>query len=353
MQDRSIMTNVFSTNISDVNQAHRYAYAVPRNLSLPDEKTFLRPRTVLTRLVVASSTTATILPITPPFTNATYEVKFYGPVVKCKDASGEVAAQIQAATERARFVADQSLMQLQNSYFGFVPDLSKEGLMANNGVVQVTNRSDTSGALYGSNEMWLGFNRYFDNPDGSFTSRRHNLQCQLWNTSYHVNFRFVQGVQSVSWKALEPLNLVPYPTGPSRTDQDEQDMAYTSFMWTLSDQLIGSVGFYSNIAAIPSSGASNTFSQILTSLQETALLGSSDLQSFFDYNRVLYPSKKGTGTEKVSDQRAADIALARNRTLDVLIEELSANITVSMMSSDLLSWVPIPLLFIVVSLIIR
>ena len=337
MQDRSMMTNVFATNISDVNQAHRYAYAVPSNLSLPDEKTYLRPRTVLTRLVVASSTTATILPITPPFTNATYEVNFYGPVVKCKDASRDVAAQIQAATERARFVADQSLMQIQNSYFGFVPDLSKEGLIANNGVVQVTNHSDTSGALHGSNEMWLGFNRYFDNPDGSFTSRPHNLQCQLWNTSYQVNFRFVKGIQSVAWNALEPLNLVPYPTGPSRTDQDEKDMAYTSFMWTLSDQLIGSIGFYSNIAANPSSGASNTFSQILTSLQETALLGSSDLQSFFDYNRVLYPSKKGTGTEKVSDQRAADIALARNRTLDVLIEELSANITVSMMSSDLLS----------------
>ena len=331
------MTNVFMTNISDVNQAHRYAYAVPSNLSLPDEKTYLRPRTVLTRLVVASSTTATILPITPPFTNATYEVNFYGPVVKCKDASRDVADQIQAATERTRFAADQSLMQIQNSYFGFVPDLSREGLLANNGVIQVANHSDTSRALHGSNELWLGFNRYFDNPDGSFTSQPHKLECQLWNTSYQVDFRFVQGIQSITWKALKPLNLVPYPTGPSRTDQDEMDMAYTSFMWTLSDQLIGSIGFYSNITANPSSGGSNTFSQILTPLQETALLGSSDLQSFFDYNRVLYPSKKGTGTEKVSDQRAADIALARNRTLDVLIEELSANITVSMMSSDLLS----------------
>lgn len=113
-------------------------------------------------------------------------------------------------------------------------------------------------------------------------------------------------------------------------------MAYTAFMWTLSDQLTGSIGFYKNISANPVSD-SNAFSQITSNIQQTALLGSSDLQSFFDFNHNLFPSKPGTSSGKVSDQRTEDIAFARNRTLDVLIEELSANITLSLLSSDLLS----------------
>lgn len=277
-----------------------------------------------------------ILSITPPFSNATYEIDFFGPVVKCKDASLEVTKQIHDATERSRFAVDESLIEIQNSYFAFVPDLSKSGIDANAGVVQVANHSDTNGAAHGSNELWLGFQRYHDDPNGTVALRSHSLQCQLYNTSYHVSFSFVQGVQSMQWKELKPLNIIPFPNGPSTSDQKEMEMAYTAFMWTLSDQLTGSIGFYTNITANASTGA-DIFSDITTGIQETALLGSSDLQSFFDFNHNLYPSKNGTSSGKVSDQRAEDIALARNRTFDVLIEELSANITLSLLSSDLLS----------------
>lgn len=254
-----------------------------------------------------------------------------------------MAKQIHGATERSRFAVDESVTEIQNSYFAFVPDLSKSGIDANADVIQVANHSDTNGAAHGSNELWLGFQRYHDDPDGKVALRSHSLQCQLYNTSYQVSFSFVQGIQSTEWKELKPLNIIPYPNGPSTSDQKEMEMAYTAFMWTLSDQLTGSMGFYNNITANASTGA-DTFSDISTGIQETALLGSSDLQSFFDYNHNQYPSKNGTSSTKngtssgkVSDQRAEDIALARNRTLDVLIEELSANITLSLLSSDLLS----------------
>lgn len=243
--------------------------------------------------------------------------------------------QIHDATKRRRFAVDESVMEVENSYFAFVPDLSKSGTDTNAGVIQVANHSDTNGAAHGSNELWLKFQRYYDDPDGK-TAHPHTLQCRLYNTSYQASFSFVQGVQSVQWKDLKPLNIIPYPDGPSSSDQKEMEMAYTAFMWTLSDQLTGSMGFYRNITANASTGA-DIFSHITTGIQETALLGSSDLQSFFDYNHKLYPSKNGTSSGKVSDQRAEDIALARNRTFDVLIEELSANITLSLLSSDLLS----------------
>ncbi|MCJ1467673.1 hypothetical protein MMC07_006298 [Pseudocyphellaria aurata] len=335
IRDRAVMTDVFSLNISDPNQAHRYSYTVPsHDSSRPEDQLFLRPRTVIARLTVAAATTGQARE-TESFSQIFVD-RFFGPVVKCKDASANVAKQIHDATERSKMAVDKSVKEIQNSYFAFVPDLSRSGIDANAGVIQVANHSDTNGAAHGSNELWLRFQRYQADPHGPAVLRSHSLQCQLYNTSYQVNFSFVQGVQSIQWKELVPLNIIPYPDGPSSSDQSDMEMAYTAFMWTLSDQLTGSIGFYSNSTASASTGV-NSFSDITTGLQETALLGSSDLQSFFDYNHNLYPSKNGTSSGKVSDQRAEDIALARNRTFDVLIEELSANITLSLLSSDLLS----------------
>lgn len=114
-------------------------------------------------------------------------------------------------------------------------------------------------------------------------------------------------------------------------------MAYTAFMWMLADQLTDSIAFYRNISTTGGTG-NDVWSEINSDIQTTALLGSSDLQSFFDYNRNLYPST-GTDSEKMSDQRAEDIAFAKNRTLNALIEELSSNITLSLMNSDLLAYV--------------
>ncbi len=338
IREQTIKANVPSLNISDPHQAHRYAYAISsHDASNPRLKTYLRPRTILTRLANAAGTSGAILPITPPFTNATYDLQFFGPVVKCEDANDTVSRHIQAATERNKFKKDNPVVQVANNYFSMVPDLSAAGLAANEGVVQIANHTNTKGAANGSNQLWLRFDRYIVGSDSSLVLRPHHLQCQLYNTSYDVHFSFVEGVQSLMLKNdLKPLNSIDYPSGSAESDEAEMNMAYTAFMWVLADQLTGSIAFYSNIST--KSGADNDmWSEINSDIQTTALLGSSDLQSFFDYNRNLYPSKKGTGSNKVSDQRAEDIALAKNRTLDVLIEELSSNITLSLMNSNLLS----------------
>lgn len=338
IREKTIIANVPSLNISDANQAHRYAYATSsHDASNPRLKKYLRPRTILTRLANAAGTSGEILSITPPFTNATYELQFFGPVVKCEDADDTVTKHIEAAMERTKSIKDNPIMEIANNYFSMVPDLSAAGLAANEGVVQVANHTNTKGAENGSNQLWLRFDRYVTSSDGSIVLRSHQLQCQLYNTSYEVAFSFVEGVQSLTLRNdLKPLNSIDYPRGVLESDEAEVNMAYTAFMWVLTDQLTGSIAFYRNIST--KSGADNdVWSEINSDIQTTALLGSSDLQSFFDYNRNLYPSKSGTGSEKVSDQRAEDIAFAKNRTLDALIEELSSNMTLSLMHSDLLS----------------
>jgi hypothetical protein len=338
IREHTVIANVPSLNISDANQAHRYAYATSsHDASNPRLKTYLRPRTILARLANAAGTSGEILPITPPFTNATYELQFFGPVVRCGDANDTVTRQIQAAMERNSFAKEAPVTEIANNYFSMVPDLSAAGLAANEGVVQMANHTNTKGAENGSNQLWLGFDRYVVGSDGSIALRPQRLQCQLYNTSYEVGFSFVEGIQSLTLKNhLRLLNSIEYPSGSLESDEAEMNMAYTAFMWVLTDQLTGSISFYRNISA--KAGTDNdTWSEINSDIQTTALLGSSDLQSFFDYNRKLYPSKGGTGTEKISDQRAEDIAFAKNRTLDALIEELSSNITLSLMNSNLLS----------------
>ena len=336
LKDHSLMAGVPSLNISDPNQAHRYAYATAsKDTADPRLVTYLRPRTILTRLAEAAGTTGEILQIPPVFVNATYELQFFGPVVKCNDANGSIAKQIGAAVERSKSLKDNSIKEIQNSYFAMVPDLSVSGIKSQSGVIQAANHSDTNSAAHGSNELWLGFSRNQMSLDGQVQARPHYLQCSLYNTSYNVEFSFVQGGQSLKLKNdLKPLNPINYPSGTSESDEAQMEMAYTAFMWALSDQLTGSIAFYSNMST---NSQSEVWSEITSNIQNTALLGSSDLQSFFDFNTNLFASKQGTKKGKVSDQRAEDIALAQNRTLDVLIEELSSNITLSLMSSDLLS----------------
>ena len=338
----SVMADVPLLHISDANQAHRYAYTFPsHNKTDPKSQTFMRPRTVLTRLAVAAATSAQVLRITPPFANASYRVQFFGPIVKCGDANMTVARQIQNVAQRDKISEDGLIVEVTNSYFAMVPDLSTPATLSRPGVIQAANHSDSNGAARGSNQLWIRFPRYDNRSSGGLISRPHFLQCELYNTSYEVGFSFVQGAQSLKVNDLKPLNAVPYPDRPSDTDNAQMQMAYTAFMWVLSDQLTGSIGFYKNVTttAVDSSSKDDEsiFSEISTNIQQTALLGSSDLQSFFDTNHQLFPSKKGTESGKVSDQRMQDILLAKNRTLDVLIEELSCNMTLSLLSNNLLS----------------
>jgi hypothetical protein len=103
-------------------------------------------------------------------------------------------------------------------------------------------------------------------------------------------------------------------------------------MWAFTDQVIGFMKVYSEI--LPSGSAGNNFSQIQTSIQDSSLLGGSDLDVFFDQYHLL---SEGVQNCTPTDQRLRDISVARNETLDILIPELTSNITMSFFSSNLLS----------------
>jgi hypothetical protein len=53
-------------------------------------------------------------------------------------------------------------------------------------------------------------------------------------------------------------------------------------MWALSDRLVGSMGFFRDSS--PSNVSAPYFAEITTEVQQTSILGSSDLDVFFDVN---------------------------------------------------------------------
>lgn len=331
----TIMTNVPSLGISNPEESHRFAYA-PQRKDGSDLQMFLGPRTILARLAVETATTGRILPIRPPMINASYELEFLAPIVSCEDANATIAGMIDLASEEKRLaVGNKSLSEVSIFYYAFVPDLSGQTLNASH--VRIANLSDPDGAANSSNQLWMVFRRKTIDSNGNVKAPMHYLTCELWNATYRIQASFVEGIQNLSILDVNKINTVNFPVDDPTAKSDAVQMSYSAFAWAQNAQLVGSLGFFRDLNLKNKSKDNTTidiFSEITTNIKQTSLLGSSDLDAFFEQNHALYPSKDDG---KISDQRAEDIMMARNRTLDVLIEELSSNFTLSLMSSNLLS----------------
>lgn len=326
VRNSTVMAKVPSPGISDPRQANRFAYYVEET----GIQKFQTPRTILTQFAVATATFGQILPIKPPFTNATYQIRFFGPTFKCGDANATISQAIDNVKEQKIQSLGSSVVEVSSSYFGFVPDLR------NPEAIQAADLSNVRGQANASNQLWMVFPRYVINERGARELENHHLSCQLHNASYDVFFSFTQGVQTVDILDLTVLDAVEFPS--NALTKDTVQLAYSAAALALSDQLTGEMGIFHEVTLNSSTGKMDNitavFGQINTKIAQTSLLGSSDLDSYFEQNHALHP-ENNTGV--VSDQREEDIAKARNRTLDILIEELSQNITLTLMHSNLLS----------------
>lgn len=331
------MMNVSSLDIAQAGVYAQFAFDVSGNGTL---QKFLGPRTLLTRLAMATSTTGEVLPLPAPGTNATYVQSFFGPHVQCENANQSIISHIDAANNRRAAALRSSIKELANAYFAFVPALSNPNDTSANAPIQVANLSDVNGALYASNQLWLKFPpNNASETDFSIIPDPHPvyLLCEMHNASYQVNFTWLNGIQTLDLLNLDLHDATPYPAQPSYSATDEVDIAYSAVMWALSDQLTGTMGFYQDVSTNDTNDqiiANRTYSEIASSIDQTSLLGTSNFDSYFIRNHYL---TKQNSTQPFSPQRLQDMALARNRTLDVLIPELSSNLTLSLISSPLLS----------------
>ena len=355
MQVGSQMVNVSTLQIAQAAQYFNFAYDPYQSQGSQRVEVYSGPRSILSRLAVATAATGQILSLPAPFINATYQQNFYGPYVQCQTANDTIANQVDMAAERAETALDPSIREVSNEYFAFVPALVNLSGSSFDSGVQVANLSNVNGALNASNQLWMKFPRY--PPDVTILNVTdkadpYYLSCELYNASYEVNFSWANGIQSISMPEPEIVGVVPYPTTGSSVTAYQESSAYSAFMWALSNQLVGSMGFYQSTSNNgtgnsilngiyadnnqPSSGDKTTdpiFSEIYTDIDQTSLLGSSDFNSYFIKNHALHSHTDGL----FSPQRLQDMAYARNRTLDVLIPELSSNITLSLIIDPLLA----------------
>jgi hypothetical protein len=261
-------------------------------------------------------------------------LQFFGPTVKCQDANSTESAIIDHLLKLEMSIPIENYTQNASAYFAFVPNsfVLNGGDVTDSETAKDLSEIRMQRPINGSNQIWATYQRYIWNSTGNRNIETIRTTCQLYNASYDIDLQFDAGSQNIKTRELRVLNEIPYPQDDPYKVTNHAEHSYSAFMWVLSDQLVGSMGWYVD------NSTKRKFSEIATPIEHNSLLGSLDLDPFFDYNDGLYLQNGTAELEKpLSDQRLEDIALARNRTLAVLIEELSFNITISLMSSNLLS----------------
>lgn len=149
----------------------------------------------------------------------------------------------------------------------------------------------------------------------SLWTQTHNkyIQCQMYNTSFHTIFSFHNNVQSTTC-TRKFINAVKYPNSTTDTRNIPYSVAYQGWMDPISDILRGYLSMNDAVDAV------GWFSNI----GWTGLIYSSDIQ----------PALR----DQLSDDASIDTANLF-RPLEDLLEEFSVNLTMSLFSSSLLSYV--------------
>jgi hypothetical protein len=319
--------------IADKSIGRFFAYSPPLNSGVGSadngSNILSGPRTILTLISTATASLGQILPIRAPYyNNSTYSIKFFSPIVQCDTANSSVVTRIDDLLQDMMANSLGTAKETINVYYAFVPAFNATGDLIALSQPRLQSPSNST------NQLWMTFLRYAIDSGGNRIQERHYQVCQLYNATYDLKFKWERGFQDVtgSYKALEEVN---FPNDKPDVVSDMSQHSYSAFMWALTDQLVGTFSWFvesnrSNIHQPPEFGI------IDTAISHTSLLGSSDLDVFFNLDKNKGWGG-GTNDTQISDQRLQDKALAKNRTLDVLIEELSFNTTVSLLHNELLT----------------
>jgi len=262
----------------------------------------IAPSALLSRIVSTTTTGGAILPINPPEPNSSYVYSFRGPSFRCMPADLRATQEIQqtinddisgriryAAIYNPRIQSDTCSIYVGLAYNTTAQNGTYSMCSPNGGGciadhIQATNLSDPN---YGQ-----------------------AFSCELYNTLFNMDVTFrdsrqMFGIQKLEY--LNPISCMPLaPPGLHDRPPDKWEASYAVFA-AMANVLVG------NITKNRGSGFGFSPVQWDTKLLQTTLIGSSDFTSM---NITNLPKDRFTGP------------LARG------IEELSRNITLSLLSSD-------------------
>lgn len=287
----------------------------------------------LARVISASAASGEVFPILRPFqrANMTYQTDFFLPIIKCETSSEEVAQNTTLAAigfanvtgnlgipttefDYGVYNLDQFLMRI--GYFAMVPrnnyttetitvqqvdDFSSDDVFTNHIWIAIADRKNTDGT------------KYYPRTIPSF------ITCKLWNASLHLNTSFLENTQS-----LRPGNLTYVNEMHSlevynylNTAENMANTAYSAFFLQICRQLTGIVMLlYDNQLEIKSH------------IGETALTGALDYMAMLEY---LYRSLQRSSSKIGA---SSPFSSPLNKSLSVLIEELSLNVSLNMLTDS-------------------
>lgn len=291
-------------------------------------RVFSGPRTILTLLTAATASQGEILSLPRPANHSSYTLEFFGPAVRCREANSTTADRINkaiaAGEERS---STETIRQVETAYHAFVPAVSSDHDIAGQADVRFQLLANAS------NEVWMAFERYVNTTGKKCHHEKYYQVCSLWNATYDLTLSWENDFQKVSG-VWNPMHEVSYPpVDPPKAVTEMTRHAYSAFFWALADQIVGTFGRFEE--KLLNSSESRYFPLIRCPIQHNSLLGSSDLAVFFDYNEDNDACQ--TPYTNLSAQRRQDVDRARGRTMGKLIEELSFNLTISLMHNDLLT----------------
>jgi len=209
--------------------------------------------------------------------NVSFTTQLYGPSVRCNPASEDVL-RIFAGTSSSQFKEASNQF-----YYAFTPVVINDTLQQIDFSISLYLNQDPKYNV----QTWIHLNS-------------ENYVCQLYNTSYTAYVASEQGVQTTTLKSYEDVGPVVY-TGK---EHDER-VSYAAFMSALTKITVGYIN-ESVQGGIPEA--------VSTQVLNTALINSVDLRLAIDDSYGL-------------------VTTASNQTFFGLLEELSRNITLSLLGS--------------------
>jgi hypothetical protein len=318
--------------IANSSFGHNYSYSPDYRGDLPENKNdvtkdFNGPRTIVTLLTTGASA-GQMLAIKPPANVSSYTISFYGPTIRCTDADQGAMLTVDSILEQQMNHMARGAKRNITAYYAFVPSYDDQGNLAPLDTVRY------QAPINATNEIWLTYYRYNLSEPGC-KSYRHYSICRVFNATYDLDLHWDHSFQNITGTAT-PVSEdpVPYPADVFPAVSNMAQHAYSAFFWALADQITGSFAWYKEvnpeIAEKP-----RQFGMIQSPIQHNVLLGSSDLNLYFDLNEQ--PDNCRVDEGAMNKQRLQDIKLARGRILTELIEEMSFNMTVSLLHNDLLT----------------
>ena len=230
----------------------------------------MNPTSDLFRLSLASASSSSILPITPPQPNCSYVLDFFAPAISCYPAPDSAAKSFK--NQLSNYTGDEMFI----NYFSWTPD--SEHLSIDTPIPFNTTVFEPYDYEYGLDRppmlfVWAG-------PDNAtYLHTGALIGCTLQNVSYTVNFRFEATQQILDVKRgdnlveLIPARIMDLESG-SFTETAEtaiiaewnSTIPYQSIMWAFGEIMTGAVSI---ALTDPAGGAAATPTSTL--VQSTGL----------------------------------------------------------------------------------